>query len=216
MISPFRKANTIVKQIDNFFDVIDNSMLFFINGVKAYLSDDAVEFEENISKVRLSEKNADTLLKDIEHILYKYSLLPELRTDVMRLIQRFDDVVDVMKEVLVQFDVEQPRVPADLHAQLEQLTVVCIEANKEAILSAKVFFHSQDMAKKHIEKTHEYEHIADDLAENIKRRIFHEMDTMSLSEKFHIRDFTYNIENLSDIAQSTVKTLNLLLIKRFE
>ena len=64
------------------------------------------------------EKKADLLLKEIEHSLYKYSLLPELRSEVMRLIQKIDDIEDSMKEVLIQFDVESPKIPKELDALL--------------------------------------------------------------------------------------------------
>ncbi len=216
MISPFRKANAIIEQLDAFFDVIGKSTMLFDDGIKDYLSGNMERFHENLTKIRLNEKEADALLKDIEHALYKYSLLPELRSDVMRLIQRVDDIQDTMKDVLVQFDVEQPNIPFELHAPLIQLTGLSMHAAQESNTGSKLFFRNSLEAKPHIHEAIEFERKADDLAESIKRKAFHELNSLSLPEKFHIRYFTLHIESVSDIAKSIAYTLNLMLVKRFE
>lgn len=216
MISPFRKANAISKDLDEFFDLIDTGTELFDEGVSDYFSGNMNHFNENLNQIRITEKKADTLLKHVEHALYKYSLLPELRTDVMRLMQRVDDIQDTMKEVLVQFEVERPHIPLELHPQLTELTKLCMCAAKEANAGARLFFRNARDAKPRIEKAIELEHEADGLAEQIKRKVFHDLNTISLPEKFHLRYFTLHIESVSDIAKSIAYTLNLLLIKRFE
>ncbi len=216
MISPFRKANAIIGRLDEFFEVIDESTYLFDEGIKDFLSSNNSQFQENLSQIRMSEKTADAMLKDIETDLFKFSLLPELRTDVMRLIQRIDDIQDTMKEVLVQFDVEHPNIPPVLHASLIQLTGLSTLAAREANTGAKKFFRNPGEAVPHIDITKEYEHKADGLAEHIKRRAFQELNELSLPEKFHIRYFTLHIESVSDIAKGIAYTLDLLLVKRFE
>jgi len=215
MISPFRKANAIIGQLDDFFSVIDGSLILYDEGIGEYLYGNSGSFHERLAKVRLAEKEADRLLKEIELALYKYSLLPELRSDVMRLIQRVDDIQDTMKEVLVQFDVEQPYIPLVLHAPILQLTGTCVYAAGEANKASRVFFRNSQDAYPHIEAAMEYESKADDIAESIKRKAFHELHDLSLPQKFHIRYFTLHIESVSDIAKSVAYTLNLMLVKRF-
>jgi uncharacterized protein len=216
MISPFRKANAISKELDEFFDLIDTGTQLFDEGVSHYFSGNIAQFSENICKIRQAEKRADKLLKEVEHALYKYSLMPELRTDVMRLMQRVDDIQDTMKEVLVQFEVERPYIPEELFEQLAELTKLCMCAAKEANAGARLFFRNAHEAKPRIEKAIELEQLADNLAESIKHRFFHDMHNLSLPEKFHLRYFTLHIESVSDIAKSIAYTLNLMLIKRFE
>jgi uncharacterized protein len=216
MISPFRKANAVIGQLDEFFSVIDEGTYLFDEGIKDLFSGSTEHFQKKLIQIRMSEKTADALLKDIETALYKFSLLPELRSDVMRLMQRIDDIMDTMKEVLVQFDVEQPHIPAVLHAPLIQLTGLCALAAREANNGAKIFFRNSPESIPHIDAAKEYEHKADDLAEKIKRRAFHELDELTLPEKFHIRYFTLHIESVSDIAKSVAYTVDLMLVKRFK
>ena len=216
MISPFRKANAIIDRLDDFFQIIDSGTLCFDEGIKHFLSGNIDGFHQKLDLGRSLERQADSLLKQIEYDLYKYSLLPELRSDVMRLIQRVDDIMDTMKEVLVQFDVERPHVPSVLHASLLQLSGYCMQAARESNKAASIFFRKSEDVRTHIDNAIDYERKADDLAENIKRKVFHELDELSLPEKFHLRYFTLHIESVSDIAKSIAYTLNLMLVKQFQ
>lgn len=216
MISPFRKADAIIESMDGFFSIVEESIKLFSDGIKDFLTGDKQIFNANLHEIRQREKSADALLSNVELNLYKYSLMPELRSDVMRLMQRIDDLVDTMKEVMVQFDVEHPFIPSELHEQLIQLTTCCSMSALEANSASVVFFRNSQQAKPHIRKAISLESEADDLAEQIKRRAFHELHQLTLPEKFHIRYFTLHIESVSDIAKSVVYTINLMLVKRFE
>jgi len=48
----------------------------------------------------------------------------------------------------------------------------------------------------------------------IKKKVFHEMTNLNLSEKFHLRYFTLHIENVSDVAQKVADLLSIMAIKR--
>lgn len=215
MISPFKKAKNISLHLDSFFDVTERSTILFESGIKNYLKKDFESLNHDLSEIRIEERTADSLLKDIEETLYKYSLMPELRSDIMRMVQSTDDLIDIMKEVLSQFDVERPNIPEELHERIIELANLSSKAALEANKGARIFFRDTEQTKKHIEKALRYESQADQLAEQIKRRAFHDLDDLSLPEKFHIRYFTLHIENLSDIAQKLAYILNLLVIKRF-
>ncbi len=216
MISPFRKANVIIDQLESFFSIIEKSTALFESGVNCYLHHDTENFLSILEKIRQEEKKADALLKQIEHALYKYSLLPELRSDIMRLMQRVDDIQDTMKEVLVQFHVETPHIPEDLHRNFRELTSCCMNAALNANTAASKFFRNSDESRPFIELTIEHERQADELAEKLKMKVFHEVEGLDLPQKFHLRYFTLHIENVSDIGKSIAYTLNLMLIKRFE
>ena len=216
MISPFRKANAIIDTMDGFFSVIDESIKVFTDGITAWFAGDKDGFIMKLDEIRQNEKKADNLLSNIELSLYKYSLMPELRSDVMRMMQRVDDLVDTMKVVMVQFDVECPSIPTELHEQMLQLTEYCSRSATEANSASGIFFRNPQQAKPHIHSAIQLESQADDLAENIKRKAFHDLHSLTLPEKFHIRYFTLHIESVSDIAKSIAYTLNLMLIKRFE
>lgn len=215
MISPFKKAKNISSHIDSFFDVTERSTILFESGIKNYLKKDFESLNHDLSEIRIEERTADSLLKDIEETLYKYSLMPELRSDIMRMVQNTDDLIDTMKEILSQFDVERPNIPKELHENIIELVNLSTKATLEANKGARDFFRDTEQTKKHIEKTLRYEGQADQLAEQIKRRAFHDISDLSLPEKFHIRYFTLHIENLSDIAKKLAYILNLLVIKRF-
>jgi len=59
-----------------------------------------------------------------------------------------------------------------------------------------------------------YEKEVDQLANEVKRKIFHDLDRLSLSEKIHLRYFTLHIENISDAAEIAADILSVMAIKR--
>ena len=52
------------------------------------------------------------------------------------------------------------------------------------------------------------------IAFNIKRRLFKELDDLTLSEKIHLRYFTLHIENISDAAEIVADLISIMAIKR--
>ena len=51
-------------------------------------------------------------------------------------------------------------------------------------------------------------------AQGIKRQVFHEMDNMKLSQKFHLRYFTLHIEELAEEAVRVADLLSIMMIKQ--
>ena len=52
-----------------------------------------------------------------------------------------------------------------------------------------------------------------ELAQSIKRRVFHEMDNFKLSQKFHLRYFTLHVEELAEEAVRVADHLSIMVIK---
>lgn len=215
--SLFKKINLVIEKIDQFFKVLDDSSHRFQQAINIYLENNVnIEFFELLQIISQNEKTADQLLKDIEQSLYKYALIPEIRFDTMRLIQRSDDIQDMLKELVVKFELERPNIPDDLKLEFKKLSETSIIASQHACWAAANFFRTPSEAKKHIEHALEYEHKADAQAEHCKRLIFQQLHSISLAEKIQIRYFIEKIEAVSDLAQSVAYTVNLIILKRFE
>lgn len=215
--SLFRKVNLVIEKIDQFFKVLDDSTNRFQQAINIYLDNNInSKFSELLKIINQNEKIADQLLKDIEQSLYKYALIPEIRFDTMRLIQRSDDIQDMLKELVVKFDIERPIIPDNLKLEFKKLSETSIIASQHACWAAANFFRKPSEAKKHIEKALEFEHKADAQAEHCKRLIFQQLNSISLAEKLQIRYFIEKIEAISDLAQSVAYTVNLIILKRFE
>ncbi|MEE4177711.1 MAG: DUF47 family protein [Bacteroides sp.] len=210
----FKQANKSIELIDTFLNSIDEGALIFKEGVKNYLFGNRESFVDNLKTLSTLETEADITRRKLENILYTQSLMPQLRGDILRLLEVLDNIIDMAKKNLFQFDVEVPHIPAELNQDLMKLTEVSAAAIDSVIPAARDYFRSPEKVKEKIHRVYLYEKEADKLADAIKRKVFHEMNELKLSEKFHLRYFTLHIETLSDAAQDAADMLSIMAIKR--
>jgi predicted phosphate transport protein (TIGR00153 family) len=210
----FKHANQSVELIDEFLNTIDQGALIFKEGVKNYLFGNRESFLDNLKTLSNLETEADITRRKIENILYTQSLMPQLRGDIMRLLEELDNIIDMAKKSLFQFDVEVPNIPPALNQDLIKLTELSCSAIESVVPAARAYFRSPENVKERIHRVYLFEREADKLADAIKRKVFQELPIARLSEKFHLRYFTLHIETLSDAAQETADLLSIMAIKR--
>ncbi|MCK7483518.1 MAG: DUF47 domain-containing protein [Candidatus Moduliflexus flocculans] len=109
-----RQSKALEGQIDDHLDTISRASLVFRNGIKEYLDGEIGRFEETIAEMARLENRADELRRSIESRLYLHSLIPEMRGDVLGLLESMDAVINSEKKTLLQFSVEMPAIPAEL------------------------------------------------------------------------------------------------------
>ena len=210
----FSKTNKSIELIDRFLNCVDQSLLLFMEGVSNYLYNHKENFHNNILQLGNCEMESDTIRREIETTLYLQSLMPQMRGDIMRLMEELDNLIDQAKKSLFQFDVEAPHVPSDLIADFISLTKISVSAAESAIPAAKSYFTEPLNVNEKIHRVYFYEKEADLLADIIRRKIFKEMPDLHLSEKIHLRYFTLHIEMLSDTAEKVADLLSIMAIKR--
>lgn len=210
----FKKANKSIELIDKFLNCVDQSLLLFKEGVKNYLYNNTENFNNDIIQLANNEIESDKLRREIEQTLYVQSLMPQLRGDIMRLLEEMDNLIDQSKKNLFQFEVETPHIPADLIQDFVRLTQISVSAAESVIPAAKSYFTEPINVNEKIHRVYFYEKETDLLADIIRRKIFREMKDLRLSEKFHLRYFTLHIENISDTAEKVADLLSIMAIKR--
>jgi uncharacterized protein len=210
----FKHANESIELIDEFLNTIDQGALIFKEGVKNYLLGNRESFLDNLKTISSLETEADITRRKIENILYTQSLMPQLRGDIMRLLEELDNIIDMAKKSLFQFDVEVPNIPTALNQDMIKLTELSCSAVESVVPAARAYFRSPEMIKERIHRVYLFEREADKLADAIKRKVFQELPIARLSEKFHLRYFTLHIETLSDAAQRAADLLSIMAIKR--
>jgi len=210
----FKHANKSIELIDSFINTIDQGGLIFKEGVKNYLLGNQESFRDNLKTLSNLETEADIIRRKIENILYTQSLMPQLRGDILKLLEELDNIIDMAKKSLFQFDVEVPSIPVVLNQDLIKLTEISCSAIESVLPAARAYFRSPENIKEKLHRVYLYEREADKLADAIKRKVFQELPIARLSEKFHLRYFTLHIETLSDAAQKAADLLSIMAIKR--
>ncbi len=208
-----KTASSVIRQIDSFVDEIENGMLLFRESVNNYVDGKIPDFEKRLQLVEDKESAADTLQRSIENDFLVHSLLPQLASDVLHLLDKTDDILDKAKYVLQQFSVELPQMPDTIKADFKSLNSVSNEASSEAIAAVRVFFTQPELAKEHINKIYFYERESDRAANDLRRIIFQSTPDIDLAHKEQLRYFTRHVEQISDAAEDVADILSLLILK---
>ena len=214
MISIFKSTSEVIAHIDEFLAIVDESSFVFVDGIRNYLKGNREEFVNAMQKADEMEGKADALRRSVEDALYRHSLLPEFRGDVLNLLEKLDDLVDIAKENLLQFDVESPYIPPEAHEDFINLAKTSIKAVEAIVHSVRTFFRDPRAVKDLLQQVYFYEEEADRAANALKRRIYKEIPGLDLSQKNHIRYFIHQAENLSDVSEAIADIVAIMAIKR--
>ncbi len=202
----------IETQIDLFLDIVSDAGLLFQLGIEDYLHGRTAQFEERLAMIREREQKADDLRVAIERYLYERTLIPENRGDVLAILENTDEVIDNIKDSLLQFSIEMPEIEQELNDLWLQTTRASVSAVEQLVGAVRSFFRDLPAVNNYIHKVYFFEREADHLGEKLRRQIF-ALD-IELSRKSQLRWFAIHIEKISDYAQAVCDRLAIYTIKR--
>lgn len=208
----FKSSRVLEAQIDEFLDTVGEGGLVYQAGTKAYILGEMNDFNANLNKIDKLENRADKLSKTVESHLYRQSLIPEHRGDVLGLLEHTDNIIDTTKMSLYQFSVENPEIPKVFNAEFLKLVDASAAAIDAVIICARAFFRDSELVQDNLYKVHHFEKEADTISDTLKREIF--ASELSLAHKIHLRYFALNVEKVSDKAEEVADRLAIYSIKR--
>ena len=208
-----RHTKNIILKLDDFFDIVEEGLLISKEAIKNYIMDDKIAFLHHLERIDSLESRADELQRSIEDDMIIHTILPQHRSEVVTLLDDIDNLIDTLKEVLQQFDVEIPDIPEELQKEFISLTEMAISAGEELIPAARGFFKQPHSVRDQLNKVYFYERESDNLSNKIKKHIFHNMNDLELAQKSHLRYFAHHIEKISDRAESVADLLSSMAMR---
>lgn len=212
MAQLLKTTKFIEAQIDAFLDIVSDSATLFQLAMEDYILGRIDQFEERLTQIREHESKADDLRVSIERFLYERTLIPENRGDVLAILENSDEVIDNIKDSLLQFSIEMPQIPEVLNDLWMQTTKASVFAVEQLTFAVRSFFRDLSAVNNYIHKVYFFEREADMLGEKLRRQIF-SLD-IELSHKSQLRFFAIHIEKISDYAQAVCDRLAIYTIKR--
>jgi predicted phosphate transport protein (TIGR00153 family) len=207
-----RKTRKLERQVDEYLDLVIRGALVFKEGMKCFLRGQLDQFAVHMQELGSIESTADTLRRSIETQLYRDTLIPESRGDVLGLLESTDRVLNRTTETLSQFDVESPQLKESLKPLYLDLTDAAMSTVEHMVSAIRSYFREPDQVRDYINKAMFYEKQTDMVSDRIKRDIF-KLD-IDLSHKIHMRYFAYHIEAIADEAEDVCDRLAIATIKR--
>jgi len=214
MNSFFKKSVELNLKIENFIDIISDISLLFDQVINDYLDEDFDKYENKIIRIIKLESEADTLEREIKIMLYKYTLVPNLRGDILSLIKDLDDISDMIEDTSKDFLVQKPKFPKILHKEIKKMCDETIKCVDELRYATRSFFNEVHLINDHISKIKFHEHSIDEIEDDINTKIFNDKIIDSLAEKMQLKEFITKIGNVSDEAQRISDKLAIFSIKR--
>ena len=123
-------------------------------------------------------------------------------------------ITDIFYDSLFQFEIETPFIPSELNPEFMKLTEFSSLAVEALVPACRAYFRDPDSVQDKISRAYFYEKEAVKYSQTIKRTVFHNMSSLKLSEKFHLRYFALHIENLSKAAAIVADQLAVMAIRR--
>lgn len=209
-----KQVDNTIAEIDKFFDTADQAVLVFRDGVRNYLYNHTQQFNDNLQSMARLEGEATALRRGVEGELFRRPSLSRERGDIMELLERLDHIVGKLYKNLFQFEIERPFIPAELNSDLIKLAEFSTLSVESVIPAAKAYFRAPGEITEKIHRVYFYEKETGKQAQAIKRHVFHDMNSLKLSEKFHLRYFALHIEEISDAAEKTADLISVMALKR--
>ncbi|MCP5049053.1 MAG: DUF47 family protein [bacterium] len=208
------KKKELIGEIDQFWDTIGEAALVFKAGAYDYFNQRLDRLEARLEQIGRLENNADDLRKSIKYKVYSEMLIPDSRGDVLGLLETSDGVIDRTKKVLYSLEIEKPAIPVSLVEDFKELVDHVVNAMDEMVKASRAFFTDVRIINDYINKVFFYEHEADKLEEQIKRKAFENKEIDTLSQRIHLRYFAEKIALVSDTAEAVCERLAIYSIKR--
>ncbi len=208
------KSKELLSHIDGSLNYLSTASLHFREAMQDYLGKRMDKFEERRKEVNELERKADDMLKEVKYELYAYMLIPDTRGDVYKLMDDLDDVIDFIKDVLLELSIEKPDFPDFLREDYNRLSEYSAKAVSALVKAVRAFFSQIKAVDDQVNKVIFYEKEADKLEEAIRRQIFENSELTDLALKTQYRRFTERITRISDISEDIAKNVLIYAIKR--
>ena len=211
--SLFSDTKKLEREIDEFVDILSEVGLVFKNIIPTYLNHSAnTQFDELVEKVKGMESRADKITKEVEHTLYEETLIPDARSDVLRLLEHMDEIIGMYQGNCYHFSIQKPNFPKEFHQDLIELTDTVVNCVEALCLTVRSFFRDIKTVRDNGHKVTFYEKESDIKFSALARRIFD--SELSLDKKMHLRYFVEKIDRICDQAEDIADEIQIYAIKR--
>lgn len=212
-VSLFSRTKSLENKIDLFHDKIIDAAMTFKKAIRVFLTGKRNEEFRKLSKqIKTIEHDADALRRDIENKLYVQNLIPDLRADVLQLVENLDKIINKFDEVTYKFYIEQPDIPAEYHMRITELCEQVSDCAENMAIASRAFFRDFSTVRDYSQKVYFMEHESDLTSGRMLEAIFD--SDMPLANKLQLNSLITELADIADIAEDCVDELLIFTIKR--
>ncbi len=160
------------------------------------------------------ESRADALEREIREKLLEGAFLPQIRSDVYRLVESVDAIAGKAEDVARFIRAQQPAIPEAFEGDLLELFRQSLNCFQELRKALKDYFKPKGKIENlhdHVSLVSDLETQVDGLEAELAVRLF-ESD-LELSEKIHLEQLIKRIADLADLSEDAADELEYAAMK---
>ena len=211
--SMFSGTRDLEAKIDEMHDKIIESAMCFQNAFDVYLKEKrSVNYRRISKKIKHIEADADDLRREIESKLYIHNLIPDLRADVLQMVENIDKVINEFDEVAHKFYIEQPDIPEKYQAKFRKLVGEVSECAENMAIASRAFFRDFTTVRDYAKKVYFLEQESDKTWAELKQDVFD--SDMELAHKIQLNTLIGDVADVADRAEDCIDAVLIFTIKR--
>lgn len=211
-MSLFGRTKVLESQIHDFFVNLVQAGDVFRQAFDFYLSTGATtDFAGTVTTMSLLESKNDLLRREMEQTVYGKLILPDMQSDILKLLEGMDEILNQYEKELLDVSTEKPfiyKMLKDDIMSMVELNISCVQALVEA---GQSFFVCAEFAEK-VKTVRSLEHQIDLIALRLKKKLF-DSKQLSLDKKMQLKNMIEEIEKISDLAEDVSDSLTIMAIK---
>ncbi|MEG0541630.1 MAG: TIGR00153 family protein [Angelakisella sp.] len=212
----FYRGKKILEMVDHHYDCVLESCTLFGQFMNEFLDSGITPAAEQLcQKIDAKEKEADAARRAVVNEFLSGGMLPQTRTELLRLVELNDGVANKAQDVSRQIVYECVTFPDALKPDIKKmvdLTLQQLEALSHAI--ELLFSNYEQLIKDNsiLEEVKNFEGLVDEDELQLIRAIF-AMD-IHLAEKNHMKYFVSKIADISDLIEDIADAIQIMVVLR--
>ena len=212
-ISLFSSTRELEHKIDLMHDKVIECAMYFKEAIAIFLKEKrSSAYRRASKKIKNIESQADDLRREIESSLYAQNLIPDLRADVLQMVENIDKVIKELDEVAHKFYIEQPDIPKQYQDDFKLLVQQVSDCAENMAISSRAFFRDFVTVRDYSQKVYFLEHESDKTSARLKENVF--ASDMELAHKIQLNMLIGEVADVADKAEDCIDALLIFTIKR--
>ncbi|ADT84545.1 TIGR00153 family protein [Thermococcus barophilus] len=207
------KESNVFEAINRHLEMVGLTLEKLNEMIRIYLEGDFEKAEDLMREVENYEREADTLRREIETMLYQGAFLPANRGDYVRLSELIDNTADAAESAAHVLILAKPKVPKELKEEIMQLVDASLKTYEYVRKAVELLNEDVNEALEYAKKTEEQEENADKLEYDILKKMF-ESEKITTYAKLIWNQVITKIGDIADRAEDASDQVMLMAIKR--
>ena len=210
----FKKQKEVEDLLGEYVHSVEIAQDMFLQSMETFLQTGkcSTTFEVLSAETHKTESRSDDILEKIVMLLHEKALVPDLRGDLLRLLETTDEIPDEFDRILSTICNQKIVMPESLNLDFRELLALSLEACTLTMESVRSVLQRGERAARLLFRTDQLESQGDQVEKRIIVRIF-ESDWDPL-QKILLRDLTQKMGDIADSAVQVCRQVNLIVTKR--